>query len=169
MNVSLCRLPGVVLIEPEVFKDHRGEYVETYNEALYMKQGITAKFIQDDISVSVRNVLRGIHGDDLTWKLISCLYGEFYFVVANCDPSSRDFGKWQSFTLSDKNRLQVLVPPKYGNGHLVTSDLAIFHYKQSTYYDPEKQFTYMYDDPRFKINWPVKKPILSRRDQEGKR
>jgi len=164
MEVSGTKLDGVLLIKLGVFEDHRGEYIETYNEALYKKNRVDVKFIQDDISVSTRNVLRGIHGDDCTWKLISCLYGRFYLVVVNCDTESKDFGKWQSFVLSDKNRLQVLVPPGYGNAHLVLSDMTIFHYKQSTYYDPAKQFTYKWNDPKLNIWWPIKNPILSQRD-----
>lgn len=167
MEVRKTDLEGVLLIKPDVFEDFRGEYVETYNEEAYNRQGITAKFVQDDISVSSRNVLRGIHGDARTWKLISCLHGKFYLVVVNCDRESLNFGIWQSFVLSDRNRLQVLVPPKHGNGHLVLSETAIFHYKQSTYYDPSSQFTYKWDDPKLKLWWPEKNPILSRRDEQG--
>ena len=154
-------------IKLDVFEDFRGEYVETYNEALYRDHGIDAKFIQDDISVSSRHVLRGIHGDSTTWKLISCLYGRFYLLVVNADNDSEDFGKWQSFVLSDKNRMQVLVPPKHGSAHLVLSETAIFHYKQSTYYDRSTQFTYKWNDPRFNTWWPIDNPILSQRDREG--
>ena len=167
IEVSKTDLNGVLLIKPYIFEDHRGEYVETYNESLYKENGIDIKFIQDDISVSTSNVLRGIHGDDETWKLISCFYGKFYLVVVNCDKNSEDFGKWQSFVLSSKNRLQVLVPPKYGNAHLVMSDMTIFHYKQSTYYNRSKQFTYKWDDPKFNIWWPIKNPILSQRDESA--
>src|SRR3972149_9120086 len=167
MEISEAKLEGVLLIKPDMFEDHRGEYVETYNELLYNKNGINIKFVQDDISVSARHVLRGIHGDAETWKLISCLTGKFYLVVVNCNRESKDFGTWQSFVLSDKNRLQVLVPPKYGNGHLILSDIAIFHYKQSSYYDPSRQFTYKWDDPALNIWWPVKNPVLSMRDEVG--
>ena len=167
MEISEAKLEGVLLIKPDMFEDHRGEYVETYNELLYNKNGINVKFVQDDISVSARHVLRGIHGDAETWKLISCLTGKFYLVVVNCNRESKDFGTWQSFVLSDKNRLQVLVPPKYGNGHLILSDSAIFHYKQSSYYDPSRQFTYKWDDPALNIWWPVKNPVLSMRDEVG--
>ena len=152
---------------PTLFEDFRGTYVEAYNERLYRRAGIDVTFVQDDISVSSRHVLRGIHGDSLTWKLVSCLLGRVYLVVANCDESSDQFGKWQAFVLSDRNRLQVLVPPTYGNAHLVLSDEAIFHYKQSTYYDRASQFTYVWNDPRFDIWWPVSDPVVSRRDQRG--
>jgi len=167
IEVSKTKLDRVLLIKLEVFEDHRGEYTETYNEELYKKSGINVKFVQDDISVSIKHVLRGIHGDSETWKLISCLYGKLYLVVVDCDKDSKYFGKWQSFVLSEKNRMQVLVPPNYGNGHLVLSSKAIFHYKQSTYYNPEKQFTFKWDDPQFDIWWPVNSPILSQRDEAG--
>ena len=167
MEVTKTKLDGVLLIKPDVFEDHRGEYVETYNEELYHKHGITVKFVQDDISMSTHHVLRGIHGDAETWKLISCHYGKFYLVVVNGNIESENFGKWQSFVLSDRNRHQVLVPPGYGNGHLVMSDRAIFHYKQNTYYNPQGQFTYLWNDPKLNIWWPVKNPILSQRDEVG--
>lgn len=168
MKVEKTKLDGVLLIKLEAFEDHRGYYLETYNEQAYREHGIDVKFVQDDISVSRRNVLRGIHGDSETWKLISCLCGQFYLVVLNGDPESKQFGQWQSFVLSDTNRWQVLVPPRCGNGHLVMTESAIFHYKQNTYYNPKGQFTYKWNDPRFNIWWPVQNPILSRRDEAGK-
>lgn len=167
MEVAKTTLAGVVLIKLDVFEDFRGQYVETYNKHLYRERGITVKFVQDDISVSSKHVLRGIHGDAETWKLISCLYGKFYLMVVNCDRESKDFGKWQAFVLSDSNRHQVLVPPKFGNGHLVLSDQAIFHYKQSTYYNPTGQFTYKWNDPQLNLWWPIQNPILSQRDAAG--
>lgn len=166
MEVFNSQLAGVRVIRPPtIFEDARGSYVETYNEKLYTEAGITVKFVQDDISTSRKHVLRGIHGDRETWKLISCLYGEFYLVVLNYDAASPQFGRWEGFTLSDRNRLQVLVPPKFGNGHAVLSEYAIFHYKQSMYYNRAAQFTILWNDPRFKIQWPIENPILSHRDE----
>lgn len=167
MKVIKTDLEGVLQIQPDVFEDHRGYYVETYNEQLYHEHGIEVKFVQDDISVSSRHVLRGIHGDQDTWKLVSCPFGQFYLVVVNCDKDSNTFGKWLAFNLSAANRKQVLIPPKHGNGHVVLSEQAIFHYKQNTYYNPEGQFTYVWNDPELKIWWPIKNPILSRRDELG--
>ena len=165
LKIKRTKLNGVLIIRPPtIFKDFRGFYVETYNEKIYKKCGINHKFIQDDISVSKKNVLRGIHGDNKTWKLISCLYGEFYLVVVNNDKKSKNFKKHILIKVSDKNRLQVLVPPKHGNGHLVTSNEAIFHYKQTTEYDRKSQFTIKWNDKTLNINWPIKKPILSKRD-----
>jgi len=168
MEVSKTKLDGVLLMKPPtIFEDFRGTYVEIYDEKLYTEAGIKVRFVQDDISVSSRNVLRGIHGDGRTWKLISCLYGKFYLVVVNWDKASLQFGKWESFVLSDQNRLQVLIPAGFGNGHLVLSELAIFHYKQSSYYDRASQFTILWNDPKLNIWWPIENPIVSRRDEGG--
>lgn len=166
MEVSKTKLDGVLLIKPPtIFEDFRGTYVEIYNEKLYTEAGIKVNFVQDDISVSSKHVLRGIHGDQETWKLISCLHGKFYLVVINWDKGTKQFGKWESFLLSDQNRLQVLIPPKFGNGHLVLSEQAIFHYKQSTYYNRTGQFTLLWNDPELNIWWPIKNPIVSARDE----
>ncbi len=165
IKVSKTNLNKVLLIEPDIFEDLRGQFVETYNKKMYQENGINIDFVQDDISLSKKNVLRGIHGDQGTWKLISCLKGKIYVVVVNCDTESKDFGKWQSFDLSENNRRQVLIPPKHGNSYLTLSEMSIFHYKQSTYYGCFKQFTYKWNDPKFKIKWPIKNPILSGRDK----
>lgn len=168
LKVTKTTLDGVLLIEPPTnFEDFRGSYVEIYNRDLYHAAGITQDFLQDDISTSTQHVLRGIHGDGKTWKLVSCLYGKFYLAVVNWDPESPQFRRWEGFTLSDTNRLSVLIPPKHGNGHVVLSQQAIFHYKQTTQYDRSSQFTLRYDDPSVGIWWPVRAPILSRRDDEA--
>lgn len=167
IQVSKTKLDRVWLITPSIFKDLRGQYVEIYNEKLYREKGIDIKFVQDDIAISFKNVIRGIHGDSETWKLVSCLYGKIYVAVVNCDTDSKDFGRWQSFVLSDENRQQVLIPANHGNSYLTLSEMSVFHYKQSTYYGSIKQFTYKWNDPRFKIQWPIKNPILSKRDETG--
>lgn len=165
MNVEKTTLDGVLLITPPtIFEDARGVYVETYNRRLYSEAGIDQDFIQDDISVSKKNVLRGIHGDAVTWKLISCPRGEFMFVVVNNDPASGQYKKWEIFILSGDNRLQVLVPPLFGNGHLVLIDQSVFHYKQTSEYDREGQFTIPWNDPELGIDWPISNPITSARD-----
>lgn len=181
-KVSKTKLEGVLLFKPEPFEDFRGEYLETFNEkiyseeivkglkgTIYQKEALSLHFIEDDISTGSKGVIKGIHGDTKTWKLVQCLFGKFYLVVLNNNPKSKDYGKWEAFTLSDKNRLQVLIPPMYGNGHLVLSDYDIYHYKQSKYYDPKDQFTIKWDDPKFNIFWPIKDPILSVRDKTGRR
>lgn len=165
LHVANSKLDGVQVITPLTnFEDFRGSYVEIYNEPIYQAAGIKHQFLQDDISTSNRNVLRGIHGDTKTWKLISCLHGSFYLVVVNNDEKSSQFKQWTSFTLSDRTHLQVLIPPNFGNGHLVLSDSAIFHYKQTTEYDRASQFTIQWDDPSFNFWWPTPNPMLSMRD-----
>jgi dTDP-4-dehydrorhamnose 3,5-epimerase len=165
MKVEKTELAGVLKITPPtIFEDFRGSYVELYNRRLYCKAGIDQDFIQDDISTSQQNVLRGIHGDSETWKLISCLHGAFYFIVVNNDPDSPQYRKWQGFSLSERNRLQVLVPPLFGNGHLTLTKTAIFHYKQTTEYNRDGQFTILWNDPSYGIWWPISNPILSFRD-----
>jgi dTDP-4-dehydrorhamnose 3,5-epimerase len=165
LRVEQTSLEGVLLVHPPTqHEDFRGDYVEIYNEELYRAAGIVDRFVQDDYATSSKHVLRGIHGDAKTVKLISCLYGKLYVIVVNNDPQSPQFRKWQSFTLSDRNRLQVYIPAKFGNAYLVMSDVAVFHYKQNTYYDRPGQFTLKWNDPAYKFWWPVKDPILSERD-----
>lgn len=167
LEIKKTELDGVLLINPPtVFEDFRGHYVETYNEEIYQAAGIGVDFKQDDVSVSRKNVLRGIHGNQDTWKLVTCLYGTFYLVVVNNDPTSSQYRKWEGFTLSDVNRRQILIPPKFGNGHLVLTEQAIFHYKQNTNYDKASQFTIKWNDPDFNFWWPQKTNlIISIRDQ----
>lgn len=168
LTVRKTKLDGVLLIEPLTnFEDFRGSYVELYNRDIFHAAGLTQEFLQDDISTSGRHVLRGIHGDENTWKLVSCLHGSFYLAVVNWDPASPQYRQWEGFTLSDSNRLSVLIPPRHGNGHVVMSERAIFHYKQTTQYDRAGQFTLRYDDPALGIWWPVKSPILSHRDDQA--
>lgn len=164
-RVEKTELDGVLLISPPTqHEDFRGTYVEIYNEELYKAAGVVTRFIQDDYSTSTQHVLRGIHGDSVTTKLISCLHGVIYVIVVNNNAHSPQYRKWQSFTLSDRNRLQVLIPPKFGNAFLVMSEVAIFHYKQDTIYNRAGQFTLKWNDPSFDFWWPVRNPILSERD-----
>ncbi len=166
VKIQKTKLDGVLLVTPPThFEDFRGEYVEIYNKELYNAVGINIDFVQDDISVSSRHVLRGIHGDSKTAKLVSCLHGRFYLAVVNNIAGHPQYGQWDAFTLSDKNRQQVFIPAGFGNGHVVLSETAMFHYKQNSNYDRSSQFTLMWNDPRFNIWWPIKSPILSRRDE----
>ena len=131
MIVEKTQLDGVLKIKLDAFEDHRGWYVETYNEQKYHEAGIDIKFVEDDISVTRKNCLKGVHGDQNTWKLISCLHGSFYLPVVNNDPTHEQYRQWQGFTLSDRNNLQILVPAKFGNGHIAFTEYSIYNYKQS--------------------------------------
>ncbi len=168
MKVKKSKLPGVLEITLEPFVDFRGSYTETYNLEGYKAAKIKTAWLQDDISVSRRGVLRGIHGDYETEKLISCPFGEIYLVVVDCRDKSETFLKWEAWTVGPKSPLQVYVPAGCGVGHLVLSDWAVFNYKQSTLFKPKKQFTYKWNSGDLGIFWPVKDPILSVRDEAGR-
>lgn len=165
MQVKETKIHGAYEFLPDPFIDHRGTYVELFNQEQYAPY-CKATFVQDDMSISSRHVLRGLHGDADTWKLITCLHGDIYFVVLDIRENSPTKNIWQSFVLNEKNYRQVLVPPGCANGHLVMSERAIFHYKQSTYYS-KNQFTIRWNDPQYGIWWPITTPILSRRDEVG--
>ena len=154
----------LIIVPPTIFQDHRGMYIETFNKEIYKNAGIDIEFLQDDISISKKNVLRGIHGDNSTWKLVSCLKGEIQLIVVNYDSDSNEYMKWTSIRIGESNLIQVLIPPKFGNGHLVLSEFAIFNYKQSTYYDRNSQFSIKWNDQRFNFSWLSTAPILSHRD-----
>ena len=168
ISVHKTSLEDVVMIKPMIFEDHRGMYVETFNKDDFKKNNINIEFVRDDISTSSRNVLRGLHYDNKTWKLIHCMYGKIYFVVADMRKDSHQYLKCQAFTLTSGNRHQVLVPPGFANGHLVLSDHCIFHYKMSEYYDPGNEIGVKWNDPKLNIYWPVKDPILSEKDSNTK-
>ena len=162
------KIEDLKVITPKVFYDFRGEYVETFRESKYKfsdRNGNPVVFVEDDISMSKKDVLRGLHGDPKTWKLIQCLYGEIYVVVVDMRKDSPTYLNWESFAVNEKNRKQILIPAGCANGHLCLHDKCIFSYKQSQYYDGmDKQFTVRWDDPKLNIFWPIKNPILSQRD-----
>ena len=156
---------GVRIITPEVFTDYRGDLWTTWKKDEF-KYDI--EFNHDKVSTSRKNVLRGIHGDFKSWKLVTCLYGDIYFVMVDNRQSSDTYMRWHSTTLNDKNRRQVLLPPGVGNGFLVMSDYCVFSYKWSyegEYPDVEDQFSLKWDDPKIRINWPIDNPILQLRDK----
>jgi dTDP-4-dehydrorhamnose 3,5-epimerase len=168
------KLPDVAIITPDVFHDYRGEYVETWNIENYKAfdppgAGNEIVFKQDDISTSVKHTLRGLHGDFITWKLVSCVYGSLLQAVVDMRVGSKTYLEWDLISINDKNRKQVLVPPGFANGHLVMSDFGIFSYKQSTLYGGAKeQFTVKWDEKKINIPWPIDNPILSSRDKNAK-
>jgi dTDP-4-dehydrorhamnose 3,5-epimerase len=156
------------IIKPVSFYDFRGEYLETFNAEKYKFQdseGNGVLFVEDDISVSKKGVLRGLHGDSKTWKLIQCLFGEIYVAVVDMRKSSSTYLQWETFAVNEKNRWQLLIPAGCANGHLCLSEKCIFSYKQSQYYSGmQNQFTVRWDDPKLNIFWPIKTPMLSLRD-----
>ena len=177
MKIEKTELNGVLLITLEPFRDFRGRFVELWSMvkfdycivAAHVALGIpnSLVFVEDDINVSKKGVLKGFHSDSLAWKLLTCLHGVMQLVIADCDESKPTFGKWQVFNLnySSVEVSQLLVPPKHGIAFLTLSEEAILHYKQTQYYNPARQSTYRYDDPRFGIDWSIVAPILSERDE----
>ena len=118
-----------------------------------------------------KNVIRGLHYDNKTWKLVSCPFGKFLLVVVDCRKNSRSYLKWRSWILSHENGLQILIPPNFANGHLCLSKMCLFHYKLSykgEYLDANQQFSLRWNDPKLNIKWGIKHPILSLRDRKAK-
>ncbi len=155
--------PEVKIFQPDSFEDFRGELY-----TLFKQEEHELVFNHDKVSVSRQNVLRGMHGDSKSWKLITCLSGVVYLVVIDNRPESPNYLKWDSIVLSETNRKQVLVPPMFANGHLVLSDTAVFFYKWSypgEYPDVKDQFTLKWNDPKVNVHWPIDNPILSKRDK----
>lgn len=166
--VSSTIFNKVRIYSPSVYQDERGLFFETYSSEKYQisdERGQEIIFKEDDISISYHKVLRGLHGDKITWKLIQCLYGEVYFVLVDMNPQSASYLKFESFILNDVNRKQILVPPYFANGYLCNSESCIFSYKQSnTYTGSSNQFTVNWKDPKIGIPWPITNPVLSSRD-----
>lgn len=167
MKVIDTRLAGVRIIEPDVFKDARGSFLETFNARRYRDEaGIDAPFVQDNASWSMRGVLRGLHYQRARpqGRLVQVLHGSVFDVVADIDPHSPSFGCHVATELSAANRRQVWIPPGYAHGFCVTSDGALFQYKCTQYYNPADEAGVAWNCPRLAIEWPVDAPILSAKD-----
>jgi dTDP-4-dehydrorhamnose 3,5-epimerase len=167
MRIEATSLHGVQLLVPEAFVDHRGCYIEVFDRAKYTPLLDGIDFVQDDISVSHEGVLRGIHGDYATTKLVSVFHGEGYAILADNRPESPTYRQWQAFTLSDANRHQLLIPKGVGNSVLALRGPLVYWYKQDTHFVPGRQFTIRWDDPEWGFVWPIDDPILSERDRRG--
>jgi dTDP-4-dehydrorhamnose 3,5-epimerase len=159
---------GVWIIKPSISSDNRGNiwtsFLQDEVEKL-LPDGLNFK--HDKFSESRHNVLRGIHGDSKTWKLVTCVFGEIHQVVADLRESSPTFMKWEKFVINKDSQFIILIPPGVGNAYYVSSTQAVYHYKLAylgNYLDSNDQFTYKWNDKNLGINWPMKKPILSDRD-----
>ena len=166
MKVAGTRLAGVLLIEPDVFTDERGAFLETYHASRYAEMGIDVAFVQDNVSVSKRDVLRGLHFQEPHGqiKLVTVLVGAVYDVVVDVRRGSPTFGLWMGVTLSDENRSQMLVPAGFAHGFLTLSQTAVFSYKCSEIYRPQCERTISWRDPQLAITWPTAAPCLSLKD-----
>jgi dTDP-4-dehydrorhamnose 3,5-epimerase len=169
MKVLPCPLEGLLIIEPEVFGDARGFFLETWNRTRYHEAGLDADFVQDNVSFSRRGILRGLHFQNPKpqGKLLQVLLGEVFDVAVDMRRSSTTFGKWHGVVLSAENKRQFFVPPGFAHGFAVLSETALFHYKCTQFYSPKDEVAIRWDDPDIGIEWPLKQPLLSERDAKG--
>lgn len=170
MNVVETALPDVLIIEPRVFADERGFFYESYNEREFARAtGLTVRFVQDNHSRSLRNVLRGLHYQmrQPQGKLVRVTVGSIYDVVVDVRRSSPTFGRWLGMTLSAADARTLWMPPGYAHGYLATSHYAEVQYKTTDYWAPEHERCIAWNDPQLAIAWPVSAPILSPRDRDG--
>ncbi|MBO0719948.1 MAG: dTDP-4-dehydrorhamnose 3,5-epimerase [Blastocatellia bacterium] len=166
-------LPGVIIVEPQVYRDERGFFLETYQREKYLKGNIDAVFVQDNHSRSVRGTLRGLHAQlhRPQGKLIRVIEGEIYDVAVDIRRGSPHFGRWIGVWLSSDNFRQVYLPPGFAHGFCVASEFAQVEYKVSNYYDPAGEISVQWNDPEIGVNWPadiVIAPILSQKDLAAK-
>jgi dTDP-4-dehydrorhamnose 3,5-epimerase len=172
MNVARTAIPDVVVLEPKVFGDARGFFLETWNAREFAIAGIRAEFVQDNHSRSTRNVLRGLHYQlrQPQGKLVRVILGEVFDVAVDLRRSSPTFGRWVGEKLSAENRRMVWVPAGFAHGFLVLSDVAEFLYKATDYYAPEHERSIAWNDPDLAIEWPLAgAPVLSSKDAAGVR
>ena len=170
MNVIETRIPGVVIIEPKVFGDERGFFLETYRSNRYAELGIPERLVQDNMSFSRKGVLRGLHiqHPQAQGKLVQVFAGEVFDVAVDVRRGSPTFGHWEGVTLSAENKRQFWVPPGFAHGFVVTSETALFAYKCSDYYSPDTEFSVRWDDPAIGIDWPLDgAPELSNKDKDA--
>lgn len=171
MKVIETGLPGVVIIEPDVFCDGRGSFMETWNQARYANAGLPSRFVQDNLSVSKKGVLRGLHFQNsyAQGKLVSVLQGEVFDVAVDIKLNSPSFGHWIGVTLSSENMRQLYVPEGFAHGFQVVSETVIFYYKCTEYYNPRAERGIIWSDPDIGVKWPSVVPILSEKDLSNPR
>lgn len=171
MKVSTTDLEGVLLIEPDVFGDDRGFFMETWNERRYAEHKIPSKFVQDNVSKSNKGILRGLHfqNPNSQGKLVTVVDGEVFDVVVDLRRSSKTFAKSWGTNLSGKNKRQVYVPPGFAHGFCVVSEECLFSYKCTDFYNPRTEMTLSWNDPEIGIKWPIENPVLSEKDAKGLR
>ena len=172
MKISHSKLKGCVIIEPRVFGDERGFFLETFQVARYEQEaGIDLPFVQDNHSRSARGVLRGLHFQKTKpqGKLVRVVRGEVYDVAVDIRKGSATFGEWEGVILSEDNKKQFWVPPGFAHGFVVLSDTADFEYKCTDYYDPSDEGSVLWSDPDLDIPWPIANPVLSAKDESAKR
>ena len=172
MIVNSTSIPGIKVVEPKVFGDERGFFMETWHNSRYREMGIESDFVQDNLSFSRKGVLRGLHlqNPSSQGKMVYVLQGEVFDVAVDVRVGSASFGKWFSIVLSEENKKQIYVPPGFAHGFCVMSDTALFAYKCTELYMPQNELSISWDDPDIGIEWPLDiEPTLSDKDLAGRR
>jgi dTDP-4-dehydrorhamnose 3,5-epimerase len=169
MKVEKAELPGVVLVQPEVFGDSRGFFCETWQQQRYEEAGIPGPFVQDNISLSARGVLRGLHFQhpNPQGKLVHVILGEIFDVAVDIRVGSPSFGRWVGAALSSENRRQMYVPEGFAHGFCVVSETALVAYKCTTLYSRPSEASLLWNDPEVGVRWPIDSPVLSPKDQNA--
>ncbi|MEO0368253.1 MAG: dTDP-4-dehydrorhamnose 3,5-epimerase [Pseudomonadota bacterium] len=171
MQAETTKLPGVLLITPQVYGDDRGFFMETYNQAKAKELGLPETFVQDNHSKSSKGVLRGLHYQSPQWqgKLVRAVQGEIFDVAVDIRTGSSTFGQWVGFFLNDENKQQLYVPEGFAHGFVVTSETAEVVYKCTDLYAPNQEGSLLWNDPDIGIEWPLASPLLSEKDKVGVR
>jgi dTDP-4-dehydrorhamnose 3,5-epimerase len=167
MKFEKTNIDGLLIIQPDVFEDSRGLFFESFNKEKYEKGGIADKFVQDNISKSCQNTIRGLHlqiGEKAQGKLCQVISGSVLDIAVDVRAQSPKFGKYFSIELSDENRLQLWIPKGFAHGFLVLSEASIFSYKCTEIYDKESERSILFNDPDLDINWGIESPIVSPKD-----
>jgi len=171
MKVVKTPLEGVVVIEPDIFRDERGFLFESYHQKKYHEAGLPERFVQDNHSRSQKGILRGLHAQlsRPQGKMVRVLRGEVFDVVVDIRPGSPTYKRWYSVTLSEDNFRQLYVPPGFAHGFCALSDLVEMEYKVTDFYDSSDELHLLWNDPDLAIRWPIREPILSSKDKNGVR
>ncbi|OOZ40910.1 dTDP-4-dehydrorhamnose 3,5-epimerase [Solemya pervernicosa gill symbiont] len=169
MKIIETALPGAVIIEPKVFGDQRGFFMETWQSSRYADANIGDRFVQDNLSRSSHGVLRGLHYQQpyAQGKLVQVLEGEVFDVAVDIRVGSPSFGQWVGVMLTGENRRQFYVPEGFAHGFCVSSESALFCYKCTELYHPETEQSIRWDDPAIGIEWPLEQPLLSQKDRDA--
>jgi dTDP-4-dehydrorhamnose 3,5-epimerase len=168
MIIKTTSLEGVLIIEPDIFRDNRGLFLETFNQNRYAEYGIARTFVQDNLSFSVQGTLRGLHfqSQHPQAKLVQAITGEVFDVAVDIRPGSDTFGRWEGMHLSDQNKRQLFIPEGFAHGFCVLSETAHFLYKCTDFYAPEDEGGIIWSDPDIAIDWPIQNPIVSDKDKQ---
>jgi dTDP-4-dehydrorhamnose 3,5-epimerase len=169
MKVTEAPLDGVKVIETRIFRDDRGHFLEVWNARRYAEAGLDREFVQDNVSISRRGVIRGLHYQHPNGqaKLVSVLEGEIWDVAVDVRRGSPTFGEWYGLTLSADNGVQLYIPEGFAHGFAVVSERAVVTYKCTEFHNPGSERTLLWEDPVLGIEWPVADPVLSEKDSLG--